>query len=56
MAHLELSKATLRIMGTELVHAEISMMLNAEPTLAHAKGHQFPSGPSGRIVTRKSGM
>jgi len=56
MAHLERSVATLRIMGDELVPDEISKLLSAVPTEAHRKGHQFPSGPSGRIVTRNSGM
>jgi hypothetical protein len=56
MANLERSVATLRIMGDELVPEEISRLLSAVPTSAHAKGHQFPSGPAGRIVTRQSGM
>lgn len=55
MAHLERSVATLRIMGDELVPEEISRLLGAEPTLGHEKGHQAPSGPSGRIVPRNSG-
>jgi hypothetical protein len=43
-------------MGDDLVTEEISRLLGAVPTSAHAKGHQFQSGPSGRILTRKSGM
>lgn len=56
MAHLERSVATLRIMGDELVPEEISRLLGAEPTSGHEKGHQAPSGPSGRTVTRSSSM
>lgn len=56
MAHLERSVATLRIMGDDLVPEEISRLLKAEPTSSHAKGHQFPSASSGRIVIRNSGM
>lgn len=48
--------ATLRIMGDELVPEEISRLLGAEPTSGHEKGHQAPSGPSGRTVTRRSGL
>ena len=51
MAHLQRSLATLRIMGDELVPAEISKLLGAVPTSAYAKGHQLSSG-----VTRKSGI
>ncbi|WP_239467323.1 DUF4279 domain-containing protein [Rhodoferax koreensis] len=43
-------------MGDELVPEEVSRLLNAEPTSAHVKGPQFLSEPSGRIVTRNSGM
>jgi hypothetical protein len=56
MAHLERSVAALRIMGDELVPEEISRLLGVEPTSSHERGHQAPSGPSGRIVTRNSGM
>lgn len=56
MACLERSVATLRIIGDELVPEEISRLLSAVPTSAHAKGHQFLSGPSGRVVTRNSGV
>ncbi|MFD2753052.1 DUF4279 domain-containing protein [Comamonas terrae] len=43
-------------MGEELVPEEISKLLSAVPTSAYAKGHQYPSGSSGRIATKKSGM
>lgn len=56
MARLERSVATLRIMGDELVPEEISRLLGAVPTSGHAKGHQLPSGPSGCIVTRNTGV
>lgn len=56
MAHLERSVATLRIMGDELFPEEISRLLGAVPTSAYAKGHQFRSEASERIVTRKSGI
>ncbi|MEF9963573.1 MAG: DUF4279 domain-containing protein [Comamonas sp.] len=56
MAHLERSVATLRIMGDELLPEEISRLLGAVPTSAYAKGHQFRSEASERIVTRKSGI
>ncbi|MEF9966687.1 MAG: DUF4279 domain-containing protein [Comamonas sp.] len=56
MAHLERSVATLRIMGDDLVPEEISRLLGAVPTSAHAKGHQYPLEESGRLVTRKSGV
>jgi len=41
-------------MGDELVPEEISRLLGAEPTSGHEKGHQAPSGPSGRTVTRSA--
>jgi hypothetical protein len=56
MAHLERSVATLRIMGDELLPEEISRLLGAVPTSAYAKGHQFRSEASERVVTRKSGI
>lgn len=56
MAQLERSVATLRIGGDELVPEEISRLLRAVPTSAHAKGQQVPSSPSGRIFTKPSGL
>ncbi|RYH57428.1 MAG: DUF4279 domain-containing protein [Alcaligenaceae bacterium] len=56
MAHLSRSVATLRIMGDELLPEEVSRLLGAEPTSGHAKGQHLSTGPSGRTLTRNSGM
>lgn len=53
MGPLARSKATLRIFGDELVPEEISRLLGAEPTSAHAKGPVL-SKTSGRVVMRHS--
>jgi len=56
MAHISKSAATLRIMGDDLVPAEITNLLGANPTFEHSKGQVFTSKSSGNKRTTKTGM
>lgn len=54
MAHLQRSKASLRVFGEHVLPAEISELLGTLPTAAHAKGDLWPL--SGRMGIRTAGM
>ena len=56
MAHLQRSRATLRISGDLLVPSEISALLGVEPTFAQAKGETIIGRATGNSRVAKSGL
>ena len=56
MAHIHKSAATLRIMGENLIPAEITNLLGCEPTHEQTKGQVFTSKSSGSKRTAKAGI
>jgi hypothetical protein len=56
MPVLHRSVATLRIMGDDLIPAEITKLLGSEPTESQAKGDQIIAPKTGNIRIARSGM
>jgi len=56
MAQLKTSAATLRVIGDDLVPQEITSLLGADPTLAHAKGESLIGSKTGKVRIAKFGM
>ncbi|MCK4118390.1 DUF4279 domain-containing protein [Ralstonia pseudosolanacearum] len=56
MAHLNRSKATLRIMGDDLDPEEISRLLGCKPTTAQRKDEAVVGGNAGRTRIAQFGM
>lgn len=56
MAHVNRSVATLRIFGDDLLPADISELLNCEPTVSQIKGDITVGKNTGRKRTAKIGM
>ncbi|HIE1099938.1 MULTISPECIES: DUF4279 domain-containing protein [Stenotrophomonas] len=55
MAAFDHSSVTLRLFGDDLLPAEITAMLGANPTAAHSKGQQLTGSQSGAVRIARTG-
>ena len=56
MSSFERSRATLRIIGDQLVPSKITQMLGSPPTKAEQKGDESVGASTGRVRIAKTGM
>jgi hypothetical protein len=56
MAHIHISKLSLRISGDALVPATITDLLGAAPTFSHARGEEIRNNKSGGVRIALSGL
>ena len=56
MAHIHISKLSLRISGDSLLPDDITELLGAPPTFGHAKGEEIRGNKTGRVRIARSGM
>ena len=56
MASISQSAATLRVMGDDLIPAEVSSLLGGSPTSARTKGERIIGKKTGNVRIARSGM